>query len=60
MKNYHLVKENNRIMVYDNSITKSYSEEQIIATIVSHSREDDLSCHMLAINLAELFRKSNG
>ena len=57
MKNYDLVKEHNQIMVYDNSITKHYNPEQVLATVVSHSREDHLSCHTLAINLATLFRQ---
>lgn len=59
MKNYHIVKAHNQIMVYDSSITKSYSDEAILATIVSHNSDDDLSCHMLAINLATLFRQSS-
>lgn len=56
MKNYDVVKENLTIMVYDNSITKHYSQDKIIATVVSHHPDDDVSCQILAINVAELFR----
>lgn len=45
-------------MVYDNSITKHYDDSKILAVIVSHSPEDNLNCHILAINLAALFHNT--
>ena len=57
MKNYVVVKINNSIMVYDTSITKSFSDDQIIASVVSASsdKEDIVDAHKEAIKFADLF-----
>ncbi len=57
MKTFVVIYQGFRVSVYDTSITKSFEESQILASVVSLSSsvQDVIDAHTLAINVADLY-----
>lgn len=55
-KTFFVVRQGTRVFVYDSSISRNFTEEQILGYVVSLDETTDDDSHRQAINLADLFR----